>query len=145
MSTPEMPIVQPLAYDATCRLCGKKFTGKPLNGPGDAERMKKMGEALFKHMLSTDEAHMNFAVITAVLAGFMVEDPAAQMFCNGVRFAALQSLRRHYLPDEQLHAVISALTPAEFEAAMADMRDFLTEQGAHAPKILQPSQNGKPV
>jgi len=146
MSAPELPLIQPVSYDATCRLCGKKFTGPPLESPQDP-RIQKMGEALFKHMLQGDEAHKTYAVICIAVCSFLIEDPIVKIFANGVRYAAFQALRKHYLPDEQLHSVVSGLPPEEFEAAMKDMRDFLTEQGEHAPKFPQMSSsaNGKAV
>lgn len=134
MSTDQRPLVQPLTYDAKCRLCGKNFSGSPLNGTTDP-RIQQMGEALFKHFINGDQQHKTYAVVVVVMAGYILEDPAAQQFGNGVRFAALQALRRKFAPDEQIHDIVSRIQPAEVEAAMRDLRDFLTETGAHAPQF----------
>lgn len=134
---PEQPLIQPEKYKATCRLCGQIFKAPPMNGPTDP-RIQKMGEAFFKHMWSQDEAHKTYTVTCVIVAGFLLEDPAALQFAAGVRAVAFQALRRHYLPDEKLHDVISRLTPEQFESAMADMRDFLCEQGKYAVQIGAP-------
>jgi len=132
--TAEQPIIEPLVYTETCRICGKQFKGAPLASTTDP-RMNKLGEALFKHMWDTDEVHKNFTITAIILAGFILEDPMAIQYGAPIRYMAFRALRKNFVPDEVLHDTVSRLTPEKFEDAMKDMRDFLTEEGEYAPKF----------
>ena len=137
----EAPLITPVKYTSRCRLCGHKFTGNPLEAPINGvpdPRMMKMGEAYWKHMMTGDQAHKDYAVQSVMVASIILEDPVALQFVGFVRAMAFQALRRHWITDEWIHDQASRVTPETFEALMKDMRDFLTETGRHGPQIQTP-------
>jgi hypothetical protein len=135
-------MVTPVKYETTCRLCGQKFRGAPLQAAVDGipdSRMQKMGKALWDHLLSGDQGHRDFAVHAVLVSGYQFEDPNALQFVSLVRAMVFQAVRRHWITDEWIHDQASRITPEQFEAIMIDMRDFLTETGKHAPRIAAPA------
>lgn len=131
----------PAQYQVRCRFCGEIKKGAPfiplVNGQID-ERMMKMGQMLFKHMM---EKHAQQIGIIIMLAGFEFEDPTVKRTLEPFRVAIRHATIANYVTDEQLKDRIARLDEMGnldiFEFAR-ELRDFLTESGSHMPKMEQP-------
>jgi len=139
--TPEAPA----QYQVRCRFCGEIKKGAPfvplVNGQID-ERMMKMGQMLFKHMM---EKHAQQMGIIVMLAGFEFEDPTVRRTLEPFRVAIRHATIAHYVTDEQLKDRIARLDEDAseddsrliFEFAR-ELRDYLTESGTYMPNMEQP-------
>lgn len=138
MSTQQQPLIIPATYESTCRLCGQKFAGKPLDPPTNGEpnaRMQKLGKVLYDHLVN---AHRDFAFMALLAAGYITEDPVATGFIAPFRYGVFQQTRRAFVPDDVMKDRLTRMTtPEQIEAGFFELRDFLCEQGKFAPAPVQ--------
>lgn len=133
-------------YLTRCRICGHEFKNSPFVpyvGNGIDPRLIAMQQKLGEHMLS-DEKHQFYSATALAVACFAFQDPVINDFLNLVRFSLQQASRRNIATDSQILDRFAALGFGSesieiLKPLVYDLRDFLMEQGAHAPKIEEPS------
>ena len=95
--------------------------------------MQKFGHALWEHMM---KEHGDIAALFVIVCGYVLQDPEAIKMTSFARMVAFQSVRRHYVPNENIKDRLSRMTtPEEIEAAFVELRDFLTETGKFGPQL----------
>lgn len=135
-------------YETTCRICRQPFVADAfvpiLNGGADP-RLASFGNQLFQHMVQRHASELGaFLIVTC----FNLTDPVLIGIFEPLRWAVQQNTRRANVTDEQLQNRINKLAddindpqvihePPLILVMLRDLRDYLTEQGAYAPKPVE--------